>query len=797
MTEREKLNNMRREANQELKELSSKTEGPVRVRKSDVEDVRRRVEKLVSQRDQANADPRREEIPTEIRRLEEKVDAIKRQIEDDRIILDSLRLCADAENQISMLREQCSKDVELLEETIRENSFSLQKFNIQPTGDMPHYNDDDGRALVAFVESFVDKAQAEYTKAKAAFAAAEDEAEKSQRLVNEKNAISASRQQNLLSMSNRIDALRDGAVAKVESTMAKILKYEAGEGLDAPAKDAPVGDFLSYLDDRMKALDEDSPLDDTVYSVQLLRQLRKLAKKKSQAGQVEDYKCPCCARYMDDEEFGVFKATMKDLMTNSPLVEVNETKVEKHKEMKEKYAKWRKILSDYSSDFREYQRLLKEHVSSETELQTNLDEIAAFKNSLGKLKDKSTERRNEMDEVRDLVESCKRWAEDAHRIKEKRMQINQKNDELTMSATTGRDLRTVEKELQNRVDSKEEKIQQINKLNKEMTELNNRVANLATQASQLENVLREKQTKFAESEKATERKNELLVRLQKAKEDETQVRQSDTLTLRKIMHSIVLIFSLLDLQLQDQLVPLTRRIESKSREKDRSRSAREIEVKERRDALMDFQSEVKDLRRLTSIIESFQASGKIHLLEQHTDKVAELVRKIDEQQAKKDEIAPDLARAAASVENQERYKKLLRENIDVINEEERIKKYEDDVERLHEELNKIEGADEAAEKLTKATRNKEKLVSEKSRIEGRWMEVVEKIRSLRRKLSTEEYKDVDEQFRVANIKFHTTELASKDIKRYYSAVEQALLKYHTVKIQEINKVGTFVKEALL
>ena len=532
LTEREKLNNLRREANQELKELSSKTEGPVRVRKSDVEDVRRRVEKLVSQRDQANADPRREEIPTEIRRLEEKVDSIKRQIEDDRIALDGLRLCADAENQISMLREQCTKDVELLEETIRENSFSLQKFNVQPTGDMPSYNDDDGRALVAFVETFVDKSQAEYTKAKAAFSTAEDEVEKSQRLVNEKSAVCVSRQQNIQSMTNRIDALRDGAVAKVESTIGKLLKYEAGESLEAPAKDSPIGDLLSYLDDRLKSLDEDSPLDDADYSTRLLKKLRKLAKKKTQAGQVEDYKCPCCARSMDDEEFGVFKDTMKELMTDSPLVEVDETAAEKHKEMKEKYTKWRKTLSDYSSDFREYERLQKEHASSETELQTSLDEIATLKSNLAKLKDKSTERRNEMNEVRDLVESCKRWAEDAHRIKDKRMQINQKNDELTMTATTGgRDLRTVEKELQDRGDSKEEKIQQINKLNKEMTELNNRVANLATQTSQLENVLREKEAKFAESEKATERKNELLVRLQKAKEDEAQVRHMDLLAI--------------------------------------------------------------------------------------------------------------------------------------------------------------------------------------------------------------------------------------------------------------------------
>ena len=237
------------------------------------------------------------------------------------------------------------------------------------------------------------------------------------------------------------------------------------------------------------------------------------------------------------------------------------------------------------------------------------------------------------------------------------------------------------------------------------------------------------------------------------------------------------------IQLQDQLVPVTRRIEAGKREYERSRTARSSEVKERQNALYDFQSEIKDLRRLTSAIESFMASGKLQQMEEHSEKVSKVVQNIKEQQKKKDELAPILAKAAASVDNQERYKKLLRDNIDLINEEEKIKKIEEEVERLEEEIGKVEGADEAPEQLRQAEAAKQKLYNEKSRIEGRWMEVVEKIRSLKRKLSTDEYKDVDEQYRVANIKYVTTEAAAKDIKKYYMAVEQALLKYHTVKIQ--------------
>ena len=66
------MSKTRREATQELQELKGKTEGPVRVRKGDVEDTRRRVEALIKDRDEAIKDPQREKIPIEIRRLEER-----------------------------------------------------------------------------------------------------------------------------------------------------------------------------------------------------------------------------------------------------------------------------------------------------------------------------------------------------------------------------------------------------------------------------------------------------------------------------------------------------------------------------------------------------------------------------------------------------------------------------------------------------------------------------------------------------------------------------------------------------
>lgn len=51
-----------------------------------------------------------------------------------------------------------------------------------------------------------------------------------------------------------------------------------------------------------------------------------------------------------------------------------------------------------------------------------------------------------------------------------------------------------------------------------------------------------------------------------------------------------------------------------------------------------------------------------------------------------------------------------------------------------------------------------------------------------------EYKDVDEEYRVAKIKHSTTKLAAQDLRKYGNALDKALLQFHGVKIKEINKI---------
>ena len=86
--------------------------------------------------------------------------------------------------------------------------------------------------------------------------------------------------------------------------------------------------------------------------------------------------------------------------------------------------------------------------------------------------------------------------------------------------------------------------------------------------------------------------------------------------------------------------------------------------------------------------------------------------------------------------------------------------------------------------------------------------------TLQRKLSQEEYRNIDEEYRVAEIKCNTTQMAVRDIEKYHSALgksylflplshqfstlltisrsllflDKALLRFHSLKIAEINTI---------
>lgn len=66
--------------------------------------------------------------------------------------------------------------------------------------------------------------------------------------------------------------------------------------------------------------------------------------------------------------------------------------------------------------------------------------------------------------------------------------------------------------------------------------------------------------------------------------------------------------------------------------------------------------------------------------------------------------------------------------------------------------------------------------------------LIEQIDLQQKKLITPIYKNIDDRYRKKNIEYETTLVAVSDLESYYQALDTALQRFHTLRVDEINKV---------
>ena len=201
-----------------------------------------------------------------------------------------------------------------------------------------------------------------------------------------------------------------------------------------------------------------------------------------------------------------------------------------------------------------------------------------------------------------------------------------------------------------------------------------------------------------------------------------------------------------------------------------------------------FSNDIKELRNLNSLIEQYNSANKSKELERLTADVAKIAETIKEKKEMLASLQPELDAATKAVDDQERQEKLLAQNIEVLECEEQIMDLEKEIDAAKEELEQIEGYDTAQAVYNEAQQRIYEINSKMARHEGRRQEIVEQIRSLNRKLSSDEYRDVDKQYTEAIIKQETTQMAVNDLEKYATALDKALLRFHVMKLEEINKI---------
>ena len=138
-SDRKRNDTAKNQAIRELTQISSQmSSGLPRVRKEHVDEARRHAEEIAKTRDAMNNHPRRGEIATEIRVLEDRLKSISTTIEQDSKIRDQLRLRFNEQSEIDMLERQVSQEFDVLNDLVRDNDFLISS-----QGENPRLTKDD------------------------------------------------------------------------------------------------------------------------------------------------------------------------------------------------------------------------------------------------------------------------------------------------------------------------------------------------------------------------------------------------------------------------------------------------------------------------------------------------------------------------------------------------------------------------------------------------------------------------------------------------------------------------------
>ena len=225
----------------------------------------------------------------------------------------------------------------------------------------------------------------------------------------------------------------------------------------------------------------------------------------------------------------------------------------------------------------------------------------------------------------------------------------------------------------------------------------------------------------------------------------------------------------------------------KESEKVRSRSVRQAEVDKKSDLCNNFKNDNEKINSITEQIDEFQNGDKLHRFEKIDTEINNVNQEVMKHEEDFRKMGPKLKKMQDRVSNEETHCKNVERNIELLEIMSIQKELSDELELLREELkelnrDEIDGKHEEAQDII---RQHEREIDKK---EGHKASLKTQQRDLSRKLKTAEYKDIDERHRVKMIETETSNMTVQDLDLYHSALDKALLRFHGIKIQEINKI---------
>ncbi|XP_059632125.1 DNA repair protein RAD50 [Cornus florida] len=212
------------------------------------------------------------------------------------------------------------------------------------------------------------------------------------------------------------------------------------------------------------------------------------------------------------------------------------------------------------------------------------------------------------------------------------------------------------------------------------------------------------------------------------------------------------------------------------------------EYEEQAELKRNYQQEVETLGKVASKIKEYYDFKKGERLKELQEKQTLSESQLKSCDIRNQEISAELTKSKDLMRNQDHLRRNIEDNLNYRKTKADVDELTREIEALEDQILKIGGVSSFEADLVKLSQEREQLLSELNRFHGTMSVYQSNISKNKIDLKQTQYKDIDKRYFDQLIQLKTTEMANKDLDRYYNALDKALMRFHTMKMEEINKI---------
>ncbi|NXX42821.1 RAD50 protein, partial [Tricholaema leucomelas] len=238
---------------------------------------------------------------------------------------------------------------------------------------------------------------------------------------------------------------------------------------------------------------------------------------------------------------------------------------------------------------------------------------------------------------------------------------------------------------------------------------------------------------------------------------------------------------------KEQIFPLNATLDELQQEKEDLVNKRTACNKEAQEKINGIKEKVKDINKYVKEIENYIQQRKDDYRKQKEAELEEVNSQLAACEKRKEKISKEMEMIRQDIDTKKIQERWLQDNLTLRERSKELKGVEDNIKHLVKEMGEMKvpqlknDQKQLEERIESLKRNHHLAL-------GRQRGFEEEIVLFKKELREPQFRDAEETYREMMIVMRTTELANKDLDLYYKALDKAIMTFHSMKMEEINKI---------